>query len=81
MSAFKTPDPAKVKPEMASMLESAFQNGAGRAQVRNWFAPYAIAANFDTLAAALRYVDDTHYHVYWRAKLRGERRYEWVRVE
>lgn len=80
MSKFTVPT---ITPEQREMCEAAFQKGAGYAQVysiqKNGH--HALKVSEITKAAALRYADGTDYAVFFRSKVRGQRRYEWVRVK
>lgn len=64
----------KPNPETLRECEILFQNGGGRAQVRN--VDGTVAYGCERLSEAERYAYDAQL-VYFRAKRRGERVYEW----
>lgn len=70
-------DDCSVDDAMKKRCEHDFQNGAGRAQLRN--KKGNLIGSCEVLADAKRRCDyENDERVFWRRKVRGQRKYEWI---
>jgi hypothetical protein len=69
---------SKVSEEMAKICENAYQNRAGRAQIRK-ITDGRLIGSCETLNRVRFELDsDLGECIYWHQKVRSERRWEWV---